>query len=76
MLGAQSREFFIGVAAQIGYTITITEYRTFVVGIDRVGDARVYGAAGAPNPIMYNEWGNPWMDARGDMPVSEGQISE
>ena len=43
-MGSQSREFFIDVAAQIGYTITITEYRTFVVGIDRVGDSRVYGA--------------------------------
>ena len=76
MQGSQSREFFIGVAAQIGYTITITEYRTFVVGIDRVGDARVYGAAGAPDPIMYNEWGNPIMNAVGDAPVAEGELSE
>jgi uncharacterized protein YmfQ (DUF2313 family) len=73
MVGAQSREFFISVAAQIGYTITITEYRTFVVGLDRVGDARVYGKE---PPIMLNEWGNPWMDARGDVPVSDGELSE
>jgi len=76
MLGSQSREFFIEVAAMIGYTITITEYRTFVVGIDRVGDSRVYGATGAPDPLHYNEWGNPWMDARGDQPVTEGELSE
>ena len=76
MQGGQSREFFISVAAQIGYTITITEYRTFVVGLDRVGDARVYGAVDAPDPIMYNEWGNPIMDVRGDQPIAEGDISE
>jgi uncharacterized protein YmfQ (DUF2313 family) len=76
MLGAQSRDFFINVAASIGYTITISEYRTFVVGLDRVGDARVYGAAGAPNPVMYNDWGNPIMDANGDAYVLEGELSE
>ena len=76
MIGSQSRQFFIDIAAMIGYTITITEYRTFVCGIDRVGDARVYGAAGAPDPIMYNEWGNPIMDANGDEPVKEGELSE
>jgi uncharacterized protein YmfQ (DUF2313 family) len=76
MQGSQSREFFIGIAAQIGYTITISEYRTFVVGLDRVGDARVYGAAGAPDPVMYNDWGNPWMNALGDAPVKEGELSE
>ena len=76
MIGGASRQFFIDVAAQIGYTITITEYRTFVVGMDRVGDARVYGAAGAPDPLMYNDWGNPWMNARGDQPVAEGELSE
>ena len=76
MQGGQSREFFIAIAAQIGYTITITEYRTFVCGIDRVGDARVYGATGAPDPLMYNEWGNPVMDDNGDEPVAEGELSE
>ncbi|MBT1509397.1 DUF2313 domain-containing protein [Bradyrhizobium sp. SRL28] len=74
--GSQSRAFFIEVAAMIGYTITITEYRTFVVGIDRVGDARVYGAAGAPDPIMRNDWGNPIMDENGDDYVKEGELSE
>jgi uncharacterized protein YmfQ (DUF2313 family) len=76
MMGAQSRKFFIDVAAMIGYTITITEYRTFVVGIDRVGDARVYGAAGAPDPIMRNDWGNPIMDENGDAFVEDGELSE
>jgi uncharacterized protein YmfQ (DUF2313 family) len=71
MLGGQSREFFINVAAQIGYTITITEYRTFVVGIDRVGDNRVYGN-GSP---MYNEWGQPILNTRGE-PVADGELSE
>jgi len=75
MQGAQSREFFIGVAKQIGYTITITEYRTFVVGMDSVGDARVYGAAGAPDPIMRNAWGQPIMDANGDDFVKDGELS-
>lgn len=41
--GAQSREFFIDQAARIGYTITISEYRPFIVGIDRVGDNRTIG---------------------------------
>jgi uncharacterized protein YmfQ (DUF2313 family) len=74
MLGAQSREFFIGVAASIGYTITITEYRTFVVGMDRCGDNRVYGDV-PPTP-MRNEWGVPVMNARGDQPVADGDLSE
>lgn len=38
--GAQSRQFFIDVAASIGYKITITEYRPFMVGLDAVGDNR------------------------------------
>jgi len=73
MRGAQSREFFINVAAQIGYTITITEYRTWVVGIDRCGDSRVYGAL-PPDP-MRNEWGQPIMDAVGDQYVKDGELS-
>ena len=76
MQGAQSREFFIGIAAMLGYEITITEYRTFVVGLDRVGDARVYGAAGAPDPIMYNEWGIPIKGPPGDHNVADGELSE
>ncbi len=73
--GAQSREFFIEAAANIGYAITITEYRPFMVGMDGCGDCRQYGAAGAPDPLMRNEWGQPIMDARGDRPVAEGELS-
>jgi uncharacterized protein YmfQ (DUF2313 family) len=72
MQGGQSRDFFIKVAAQIGYTITITEYRTFVVGIDRVGDNRVYGDGSNP---MYNEWGNPILNNNGTA-VAQGELSE
>jgi uncharacterized protein YmfQ (DUF2313 family) len=40
MLGGQSRQFFIDVAASLGYTITITEYLPYICGISRVGDTR------------------------------------
>ena len=63
MQGAQSREFFIEVAAMIGYTITITEYRVWVVGLDRCGDSRVYGDGSDP---MRDEWGQPILDPLGD----------
>ena len=59
--GAQSREFFIEVAASIGYHITISEYRVFVVGIDRCGDNRVYGDGSNP---MVNEWDQPIINSR------------
>ena len=72
MQGAQSREFFISVAAMLGYTITITEYRTFVVGLDRCGDNRVYGDGSDP---MYNEWGIPIKDPTGNN-VADGELSE
>ena len=39
-LGGQSRAFFIGVAAALGYTITITEFSPFMAGISRAGDTR------------------------------------
>ncbi len=38
--GGQSREFFIGVAAALGYTITIKEYSTFQVGLSSIGGPR------------------------------------
>jgi uncharacterized protein YmfQ (DUF2313 family) len=38
LLGAQSREFFIGVAAKLGYTITITEFSPYMCGVSHVGD--------------------------------------
>jgi len=43
LLGAQSRQFFIDLAASLGYAgVTISEYRPFMVGIDRCGDNRSY----------------------------------
>jgi uncharacterized protein YmfQ (DUF2313 family) len=72
MEGAQSREFFIEIAAMIGYTITITEYRVFVCGIDRCGDNRVYGDGSNP---MYNEWGQPIKNPQGQN-VAGGELSE
>jgi uncharacterized protein YmfQ (DUF2313 family) len=72
MQGSASREFYIQVAAQIGYSITITEYRVFVVGIDRCGDNRVYGDGSNP---MFDEWNKPICDPTGN-PVAEGELSE
>jgi uncharacterized protein YmfQ (DUF2313 family) len=72
MEGGQSRQFFIDVAAQIGYTISITEYRPFVVGIDRCGDNRVYGDGSNP---MFDEWNKPICNPHGD-PVAAGELSE
>lgn len=40
MLGGQSREFFIALAAALGYTIRITEYAPFMCGISQCGDTR------------------------------------
>ncbi len=72
MQGAQSREFFIELAASIGYTITISEYRVFVVGIDRCGDNRVYGDGSNP---MMNEWNEPIKNPAGE-PVADGELSD
>jgi len=51
ILGAQSRQFFIDTAAFLGYTVTISEYRPFMVGIDRAGDNRTILADGS-----YTDW--------------------
>lgn len=41
LLGAQSREFFINVANQLGYQIdTIREWSPFMAGVSRCGDTR------------------------------------
>lgn len=71
MVGSQSRQFFIDVAAMLGYTITISEYRPFVVGMDRCGDSRTIGNGSDP---MYDEWGHPILDPRGDH-VENGELS-
>lgn len=40
MIGAQSREFFVGVAKSIGYDITIREWAPFMCGMSMCGDTR------------------------------------
>lgn len=40
LIGAQSRDFFIGVAASIGYKIDIREWSPFMCGISMCGDTR------------------------------------
>lgn len=42
--GGQSAAYFIGVAAALGYQVTITEFYPFRVGRSRVGDALTNGA--------------------------------
>lgn len=51
--GGGSRAFFIDAEAQIGHTIRITEYRPFMVGLDRVGDNRTQMWAGTPGQSEY-----------------------
>lgn len=71
LYGSQSREFYINFAAFLGYTITITEYRPFMVGIDCCGDGRVYG----DGTFMQDAWGRPILDPNGE-PVANGELSE
>jgi uncharacterized protein YmfQ (DUF2313 family) len=54
LLGAQSRAFFIGVAARLGYTITISEYAPFMAGVSNCGDTRTppLDAAETANPLV------------------------
>lgn len=72
MLGAQSREFFIAIAAMIGYAITISEFRVWVVGIDRCGDSRTIGSL-PPDPNR-NEWQQELLDPRGTH-LDQGEMS-
>jgi uncharacterized protein YmfQ (DUF2313 family) len=72
MLGQQSREWFIWLAAYAGYTITISEYRPFIVGIDRVGDNRTIGDGSG---TQKDQFLNPLYDTRAK-PVTLGQYSE
>jgi uncharacterized protein YmfQ (DUF2313 family) len=51
MIGGQSRQWFIDTAAYLGFTISISEFRPFMVGLDRCGDNRVYGDGSNP---MFN----------------------
>lgn len=56
--GGQSRAFFIGVAAALGYTITITEYSPFMAGISRAGDTRKL-APDDPTDVGYRWYVGP-----------------
>lgn len=47
--GGQSRAYFIAIAAALGYTVTIDEYRPFRVGEAAVGDA-----------LTNDEWVYAW----------------
>jgi uncharacterized protein YmfQ (DUF2313 family) len=69
--GSQSRQWYIDFAAFLGYTITITEYRPWMVGLDRCGDARVYG----DGTTMRDAWGRPILNPLG-LPVALGELSE
>lgn len=49
-LGSLSRQFYIDLAARLGYTITISEYREFKAGISRAGD-----------PLTNGDWVYAWL---------------
>jgi uncharacterized protein YmfQ (DUF2313 family) len=74
--GAQSRGFFINFAAQLGYSITITEYRSFEVGLDCCGDGRVYGDGTNPmfNSLFVGGY-LPVYDPNGER-IGNGVLSE
>jgi hypothetical protein len=59
------------VAAYIGYDISITEYRPFMVGLDAVGDNRVIGTGS----LMVNEWDQPIRNTDGRL-IQAGDYSE
>lgn len=48
-IGGQSPGFYIGVAEQLGYEITITEFQPFRAGQSRAGD-----------PVYDEEWAYAW----------------
>jgi uncharacterized protein YmfQ (DUF2313 family) len=52
-LGGQSAQFLIDAAAHIGYSISISEYHPFMVGIDRVGDNRIQYIDGTYSDYPY-----------------------
>ena len=50
--GGQSKAYFISLAEQLGYEITITEFAPFRVGINRIGD-----------PLSGEGWAHTWQIA-------------
>jgi uncharacterized protein YmfQ (DUF2313 family) len=57
--GGQSAPYFISVAAALGYTITVTNYSPFRVGIDAVG-----------SPLNGKDWAQTWAIGAGQTTVS------
>lgn len=56
LLGGQSRAFFIGAAAAIGYAITIREFSPFMCGISRCGDTSDLNAAVSGGDLAHYRW--------------------
>jgi uncharacterized protein YmfQ (DUF2313 family) len=61
LLGGQSRQFFIDIAAMLGYAITIEELSPIMGGVSRGGD--YYWEAGAPEIRYY------WIVHIGGVPI-------
>jgi uncharacterized protein YmfQ (DUF2313 family) len=76
MLGGQSRQWFIDFAAYIGYTISISEYRPFMAGLDRCGDNRVYGDG--TNPMFSDMFVCGYLPVCGvsGTRITDGELSE
>ena len=51
-VGGQSRAFFIALAAELGYAVTIAEFSPFMAGLSRCGDTRL-AAPGDPTDTDY-----------------------
>jgi uncharacterized protein YmfQ (DUF2313 family) len=76
LYGQQSRQFYIDFAKFLGYDITISEYRTFVCGMDRCGDSRVRGNGQVPYFDQRFVLGYlPVCNVLG-LPVGNGEMSE
>jgi uncharacterized protein YmfQ (DUF2313 family) len=61
LLGGQSRQFFIDMAAWLGYTITITEFAPFMAGVSQCGDTRGMVAWNdTPGSHPYDDPGTDW----------------
>jgi uncharacterized protein YmfQ (DUF2313 family) len=76
LLGGQSREFFVNLAATIGYTISISEHRTFMVGLDRCGDNRIVGdGTGTQRNYRGTSHGFIALNDKG-LPLAHGEYSE
>ncbi|MBO3274119.1 YmfQ family protein [Pseudomonas schmalbachii] len=60
--GGQSADYYISVAAALGYTITITEFRPFEVGRSTVGEALTNADAGWVYTWRINAPGTTTLD--------------